>query len=342
LIANNSQLKIEKRRKNIMKNQNIEKLANLVSNIVGETITLEHIHIGTGREYYIQSPVDGAPMLLRHYRGPLFIDMSEKDYYSVSNGRITAEDYVKSANWMVGYYWGGGSMIGGGYYQPIDIINRSEEVKRYLHILSCRTFAISSGYKPTEEQCVNCKIKKCPFSSEESNRGKWADEPIKEEDPRYEIFDLLTKKFESIYPGYTLKGFLSSFNDGNMPTNLCIVRANTRWKESDPYSFIIWLSSETIRGLLMHTISMEDAKKIVDNITFYHSNWDIKIAEGKELAEVTMESIQEIFARPGMDRPVEKAKLENARLAAKKAEEERLAERAQWGIFGFIYDILHK
>lgn len=330
-----------------MASKNMNKLAELVSNFVGEAISPDvQIHIGKGRHYYIQPAVDGAPMLLRHYRGPLFIDMSENDFNNIISGSINAEEYVKSSNWMVGYYWGGGSMVGGGYYQPIDIVNRSEEVKRYIHILSCRTSAISSGYKPTEERCASCTIKNCPFSSAKCNSGNWEDESIREEDPRREVFNLLSKNFEAQFPGYTLRGFLSSFEDGSMQSNECIIRANTRLQDNDPHSFMIWLSAETIRGLLMHTISMEDAQKIVDGITFYHSQWDVEVAEGEKLAEVTMESIHEIFERPGMDYPVEKAKAkaaEEARIAAEEAEAARIAaERARWGIFGFIYDMLHK
>lgn len=264
--------------------------------------------------------------------------MSKNDYNGIISGTIDAEKYVKSANWLVGYYFGGGSMVGGGYYQPIDIVNHSAEVKRYLRILYCRSYAFSSGYRPTEDRCANCAIKNCPFSSAECNRGNWEDEYIREEDSRPEVFNLLSKKFESQYPGYTLRGFLSSSKAGSMQINNCIIRANTRWQDKDPYSFMIWLSAETIRGILMHTISMEDAKNIVNGIKFYHSNWDVPVAEGKELAEVTMESIKEIFERPDMDYPAEKAKAK-----AKAEGESRIAaKRARCGIFGFIYDILHK
>lgn len=315
--------------------ENMKTFAKLVSNIVGETINPEkHIHIGSGRYYYIQSTMDGAPMLLRHYCGALFIYMSKNDYNGIISGTVDAKEYVNSANWMFGHYLAAGSMVGG-YYQPIDIINYSEEVKRYIHILSCRINAVFSGYRPTEDRCANCAIKNCPFSSAECNRGNWEDESIIEKDYRYEVFNLLSKKFESQFPGYTLSGFFSSLEDGSMQSNECIIQANPRWLDNDPYSFMIWLSAETIRGILMHTISMEDAQKIVDGITFYHSNQDVKVAKGEELAKVTKESIQEIFKKPGMDHPAEEA--------AEKAEATRIAaERARWGIFGFIYDMLHK
>jgi len=271
--------------------KNLNTFANLVSNIVGETIDPNnHIHVGTGRYYYIQPAVDGAPMLLRHYRGPLFIDMSKNDYNGIVSGTINAEEYVKTANWLLGYYWGGGSMIGGGYYQPIDIINRSEEVKRYIRILSCRTNAVSSGYRPTKGRCANCTIKNCPFSSAECNRGNWEDESIREEDPRHEVFYLLSKKFESQFPGYSLRGFLCSFEDGSMQSNESFVRANTCFQEDDGYTFMVYLSAETIRGLLMHTISIDDAKEIVEGITFYHSEWKM---DGNP--EVTLDSIKKIF-----------------------------------------------
>lgn len=322
--------------------ENMNTFAKLVSNIVGETITNEHIHVGTGRYYYIQPAVDGAPMLLRHYRGPLFIDMSKNDYNGIVSGTIDAEEYVMTANWMVGYYWGGGTMIGSGsyggaFYQPIDIVNRSEEVKRYIRILSCRTHRQSSGYRPTAEACENCSIKNCPFSSAESNRGEWENETIKEEDPRHEIFKLLSEKFETQFPGYSLKGFLCSFEDGNMQSNESFVRANTRFQEADGYTFMVYLSAETIRGLLMHTISIDDAKEIVEGITFYHSEWGM---DGTP--EVTLDSIKKIFEKPGMDYPAENA-AKKAKEEADLAEAKRIAaERAKWGIFGFVYDMLHK
>ena len=320
------------------KSENMNTFAKLVSDIVGEAINPEeHIHIGSGRAYYIQPTLDGAPMLLRHYRGSLFIDMSEADYNAINSGSIDAEKYVNSSNWLLGYYWGGGSMVGGGYYQPIDLVNRSEDVKRYIRILSCRTSRVSSGYRPTEDQCTNCSVKNCPFSTAECNKGILENETIQEKDPRHDIFKLVLEKFENQFPGYTLRGMLSAFKDGDMKENECLVRANKRYQENDPYSFIIWFSSETIRGIMMRTISAEDIQKIVDNITFYHSTWDFKVEKDEDLKAVTMESIAEIFSRPGMDYPAEKAKAkaeEEARIAAKKVEAARIAtKRARWGIF---------
>ena len=237
------------------KSENMNTFAKLVSDIVGEAINPEeHIHIGSGRAYYIQPTLDGAPMLLRHYRGSLFIDMSEADYNAINSGSIDAEKYVNSSNWLLGYYWGGGSMVGGGYYQPIDLVNRSEDVKRYIRILSCRTSRVSSGYRPTEDQCTNCSVKNCPFSTAECNKGILENETIQEKDPRHDIFKLVLEKFENQFPGYTLRGMLSAFKDGDMKENECLVRANKRYQENDPYSLV---------QIMLHGVYVDPVKAFV-------------------------------------------------------------------------------
>lgn len=316
-------------------NENIINFARKLSIICGETICIDHIYEGTGRYYYIQPTEKGFPMLLRHYRGSLFIELHKDDLKGLQSGELDEDEFIRSANWLVGYFWGGGSMIRGGYYQPLDIVNRTEELQRYLRILACRTNGVSSGYIPDTLRCERCTVENCPFCPYDCKEGRWEDEAIHENDPRIAVYRALTKRFENLYPGYTLSGWLSAFTDGS--TENALVRANTHWNENDPYSFTVWLPSEIVRGLLSHTIQVEDVDQFVNNFKFHHTEWN---EEG--YPEVTIDHIREIFSKDGMDYPVEQ-KRRDAEEKARQEEEERIAaERAKRRIFGFIYDMLHK
>ena len=318
--------------------ENLNTFAENLSNLLGEIISPENIHVGTGRHYYIQPAIDGCPLLLRHYRGPLFVDMSKNDMDHIVEGSVSSDDYIRSANWLVGYYWGGGSMIGGGYYQPISITERTADVKRYMRILRCRTLKLSSGYGPDDETCNNCFVETCPFSALKNKTSSWENEPIKEVDPRVPFFKMLLKKFESMYPGYTLKGFCCSLKDEDIPIDKALIRANTRWLENDPYSFMVWVSSSTIRGLLMHTV---DPETIIKDIHFYHSYIEITSSDG-QLKEASLDTMREVFSIPGMDRPNEvKAAAEEAKKIAAKEAAAKEADRKKWGIFGFLYDFFN-
>ena len=141
-------------------NVNINNFASELSELIGQPIGLDHIHPTTkGRFYYTQAPKAGAPMLLHHYRGPFFIDIHPDDFESLSSGKISVHEYITSATWLVGYYWGGN----GGYYQPLDIISRQNEIRRYLQILSCRGHFNACHYMPSETKCANCFVENCPF-----------------------------------------------------------------------------------------------------------------------------------------------------------------------------------
>lgn len=258
----------------------MNKFAAELSNMVGQTIGTEHIHISTdGRNYYIQAPVEGAPMLLHHYRGPFFVDMHPEDYRKLETGEISAHDYITSANWQIGYYWGGGSMIGGGYYQPFDIVNKQAEVQRYFKILSCRGHKISSGYDATEVACSKCSVENCPLKS-----GNWNNE-LPEEDPRCFLFNALLKRFENDFAGYTFRGYLcSSIND-----NEILLVPNGRYSEMSERSFTAYAPKNVIRDLLMHTIVPEDWDAYAASFTFKMK----KDILGSEIFDVTLENVKE-------------------------------------------------
>ena len=272
-----------------MESNNIMKFANELGEIVDQPIGLDHIYISVeGRTYYIQPPKVGAPMLLHHYRGPFFVDLHPDDYNRIVNGEISAHEYILSANWLIGYYWGGGSMIGGGYYQPFDIVGRKEEVRRYFKILSCRGNWISSLYMPSEAKCAACPLENCPFS--ESKEGDWEKE-MPEVDLRVDLLKRLIRRFEQEYSGYTLRGMHCG---AGIPDGTIVLNPNWHESEDEPYSFMVCISSSVIQSLLMHEIEMESLEEYVGKVKF-----QIVLIEGEEV-DVTLENIERAFEEKEM------------------------------------------
>ena len=279
-------------------NTNLNTFATTLSQIIDQSIGLDHIHASVeGRFYYIQSPKEGSPMLLEHYRGPFFVDIHPNDLKKIESGEISPVEYIETANWQIGYYWGGGSMVSGGYYQPCDIIAHKDEVRRYFKILRCRTYRGSSGYMPTEDQCSKCPVDNCPFSRFKS--GTWETE-FKEYDPRIDFFKALMTRFEKENPGYTLRGFLC----GNIDDDEIYLNPNGRYQEDDPRSFMAYASSNVIRSLLMRETTPEDWDEYVKGFTFrLHKLWT------PETYDVTPENLEKIYE--GMDYTVKVADKEN-------------------------------
>lgn len=262
-------------------NINVSNFATELSELIGQNIGLDHIHPTTqGRYYYTQSPLVGAPMLLHHYRGPFFIDIHPDDFENISSGKVSAHDYIASANWQVGYYWGGGSMVGGGYYQPIDIIGRKDEVRRYFRILSCRGNRRASGYMPTAVRCADCSVNNCALSK--FKQGSW-DKEMPEPDPRLDLFKALCERFEQDNPGYTLRGFLC----GNIPDEEIWIRPNGRYSEEEPLSFLVYASDSVIRALMMHEIVPENWNEYAKEFNFrIHKMFD---SQSYEVTQTTLE-----------------------------------------------------
>ena len=243
-------------------NINIDLFAKEIGQLVGQNIKAENIHpTAEGRYFYTQAPKPGAPELLHHYRGPFFIDIHPDDFERISFGDVSAIEYIQSANWLIGYYWGGGSMIGGGFYQPFDIVGRSDEVRRYFRILSCRGNKRSSGYTPNEGFCANCPIQDCPVSC--YKHGTWENE-LSEEDSRLDLFKALNKRFEQENPGYSLQGFTS----GKIPDNEIWLSPNGHCSEKEPFTFTVHASNALIQSLLMHETNPEDWDKYVEGFQF--------------------------------------------------------------------------
>lgn len=252
-------------------NVNVNNFATELSELIGQHIGLDHIHPSTkGRYYYIQAPKANAPMLLHHYRGPFFIDIHPDDFESISSGKVSAHEYITSANWQVGYYWGGGSMIGGGYYQPLDIVGRKDEVRRYLQILSCRGHRQSSGYMPSKKNCADCS---------------W-DAEMHEPDPRRKLFKALYERFEQENPGYTLRGFLC----GGIPDGEIWISPNGHYTEDEAFDFTAYASESVIQSLLMHEIEPENWTEYAKSFQFrIHKMFD------SQTYDVTAETLEKAF-----------------------------------------------
>ena len=263
------------------KMDNMSNFATQLAEIIDQPIGLDHIHAGTGRFYYIQPTKKGAPMLLHHYRGVFFVDLHPEDLAGLQSGEIDAEEYIKHANWQVGYYWGGGSMIGGGFYQPLDIIGKNYEVRRYLKVLACRGEYLSSGYMPTRTKCARCSVESCSFSPYREGCGVSG---IREEDPRRNFFQTLLQRFEEEFQDYTLQGFLC----GEIPDDELYLRANWRWRKEDEASFTVCASENIIRSLLMHEIVPESWEDFVKGFQF-------KIFQEGAYKPATPKAVEEAF-----------------------------------------------
>ena len=268
-----------------MENININEFATELSELIGQHISLDHIHPSTeGRYYYIQAPKAGAPMLLHHYRGPFFIDIHPDDFDALTSGKVSAHDYIASANWQVGYYWGGGSMVGGGYYQPLDLVGRRDEVRRYLQILSCRGYRHSCGYMPSEKNCADCSVENCPFSK--YKEGNWNAE-MHEPDPRRELFNSLCERFEQENPGYTLRDFLCA----GIPDGEIWINPHEHYTKDEPFAFTAYASDSVIRSLLMHETDPENWTEYAKSFQFrIHKMFD---NQTYDLSKETLEKAYE-------------------------------------------------
>lgn len=262
-------------------NQYLKVFCEEVSRITGQTITEEHVHsaIPWSRYYYVQAPEKGSPMLLHHYRGPFFVDLHPEDYKAIEKGEISPQEYIHSANWQVGYFWGGGSMIGGGYYQPMDLISQQEEVRNYLTELACRGAYRSSGCKPKDERCSSCQAKKnCFFWKGEA-------EP-REYDPRLELFQALRQRLEKEVPGYTLQGFICDAGE----KETIVLQPNCRFESEDKFSFLAIASEKVIRDLLMRKVAPKDWDE-------YAQSFKFKVPFEGKLLDIKEVNLRKIFKK---------------------------------------------
>ena len=128
----------------------------------------------------------------------------------MESGEINPQDYVFNADWNIGYFWGGGSLLGGAFWQPMKL--HESETARYIIMLLCRTSYRSSGYLPNINRCMTCELEHCPLSSMDLKRegASWKNENP-ERDYRLDLFMAAIAKVERELgiPRKNLTGFIS-------------------------------------------------------------------------------------------------------------------------------------
>jgi hypothetical protein len=190
----------------------LAELATIVSEKTGLHIHPDNIHKSGRRFYYIPEADPGRPLFLHHYRGPFFIDLPQDDWKKLEKGEISPLEYVNTAHWNFGYYWGGGSMITGGYFTPLEFttgINDKEKIYRIMTILSCRGSFLASGYRPSKEECEKCNVSECPYSAVVEKAAPLYSDVLRLPDNRRDFFkavyDFVLKEY-----GYELHGMCCS------------------------------------------------------------------------------------------------------------------------------------
>jgi len=181
----------------------IEDLSQKVTKLIGYPLGVEHIHSlsedGSGWHYYIRDLKPGYPVLAIHYRGPLMLALPFADYQQLETGAVTVDEYIAKSHWNYGHFRGGGSLIGGVYWQPLEKgkgIHDTELISRYLLHLSCLVSSRVSGYHPTPEGCAKCQLEAqtCPYSPL-NHTGTW-EKAVPMLDGRIELFDAVAKRVE--------------------------------------------------------------------------------------------------------------------------------------------------
>ena len=181
----------------------LNSFATKIKEMTGYHLGTDHIHSDyNGWYYYIKekSLEKNHPLLMMHYRGPMFAVIPYEEYALLESGELDPAEYINNAYWSYGYYWGGGSMLNGVFWQPLEKgtgINNKEMISRYLNILNCRTRARSSGYKAPLEVCQMCCVNSCPFSqhTEKNINANWEKE-VKEHNYRVDLSEAFAQRIK--------------------------------------------------------------------------------------------------------------------------------------------------
>ncbi len=192
----------------IMSEEILKQLSAVITEKSGLYVGPDHIHESNRRHYYIPKFNKGDAFFGHHYRGPFFVDIPKEDWIKLAKGEITPEEYVDSTRWFFGYYWGGGSMVGGGYFTPLECtagIHDKEKIRRIMKPFSCRGCYLASGYRPSESECMLCDVTYCPYSAVAEKTVGETSELANLPDNRYDFFKAVNDFIEKEY-GYKLHG----------------------------------------------------------------------------------------------------------------------------------------
>lgn len=266
----------------------LQELSTKISRLIDYHLGADHIHYiqedGSGYYYYIQNLKPGYPVLAMHYRGTLMLVLPFRDAHQLSTREVSVDDYIKNSHFNYGYYWGGGSMISGGYWQPLEdktgIHNRGR-ICRYLHILYCRTSKVSCGYDPREERCRKCPLDatKCPFSPL-NQTGTWENE-VQETDRRLELFQAINSRLEAEL-GFSISSRISHNGDRN---DLILIPG------LEPDTVIAHVNRDLLNDLLYHPDEVHDWKQMAQNFTIVlaKKDWSSRIKLPKGDREACLE-----------------------------------------------------
>lgn len=298
---------------------NIKRFCMELSEIVDQKITYEHVHpVTDGRYYYTQGPEEGFPLLLHHYRGVYCVDIHPNDYKKLETGEITPQEYIGSAKFLVGYYWGGGSAVTGGYYQPLDIVNKKAEVQRYLKILRCRGNYRSSGHTPNFDECVNCNVENCPFSK--FKEGSW-DNEMQEYDPRKDFYKALVSKMS--YQSYKISGLYTEKLVRGESDNCIYLLPSVGAFNDEITRLETYIPENVMRGLMKHEIMPESWEEYIEQfeiLVFDHYLREYVPATAENINN-SIQFVKRMYASNRRERAGENAHTDNSKVKKTKVTE---------------------
>lgn len=246
-----------------LKQSILQELSTKLSSLIEYHLGAEHIHHiqadGSGYYYYIQDLKPKHPVLAMHYREPLMLVLPYEDFQRLDQEEITVDDYIATSYFNYGYFWGGGDLIGGAYWQPFEQeagVHDTERISRYLQILGCRTHKISCGYGPTEDRCQKCQLDAttCPFSPL-NQTGSWENE-VQEPDGRRKLFEAIDLRLKREL------GFEWSFRCAHSDNRdeMCLFPGR------EPNTVEVYVSSKLLNDLLYHPHEDRDWQKMADEL----------------------------------------------------------------------------
>lgn len=223
------------------------RLAEIITQKSGISIDPINIFKANRHFHYLPETDPGRPLLLYYcyYNGSgMGVEMHSDDWYKLDSGIITPEEYVESSLWLYGYLWEGGPMITGGYIQPLEDIpgiHDKEKISRYMSIIICRGDYVSMGYHPSQEICLECSVKDCPYSVLKKKHLPMYVNILEAFDNRLAIYNAINNYLRNNY-GYELNGLCASTDLG--PDELMLYR------NIGERTFELYLGDSLIKKLL--------------------------------------------------------------------------------------------
>ena len=172
---------------------------------IGEQfITTDRCHCDTA---YIpqESLKPGHPLILSHYMGVRLVFIPYQDWELLTKWKVSPEKYVDNSVWNYGYYWGKNAFqTGGVFWQPLENgkpgIKNREKIKKYLTMLMCRGYEVSSQEAPHLVWCSDCHLQKCPHSVVRRKKCELsADDEVVERNVHKELYDKLSAKLKGSF-----------------------------------------------------------------------------------------------------------------------------------------------